>query len=53
MIIFAYIWIAFLLLSVLFVLVAGIVEKNFSEEHPVKKWWRKNVIGIAPKDIDI
>lgn len=53
MIILAYIWLGCLILSALFILVAGIVEKNFDEEHPVKKWWRKHVIGIAPNDIDI
>lgn len=53
MIILAYLWIGFMLLSVLFIIIAGIVEKNFSEEHQVKKWWRKHVIGIAPNDIDI
>lgn len=53
MIIFAYIWIGLLILSVLFFVVAGVVEKNISEEHPFKKWWRKHVIGIAPNDVDI
>ena len=51
--ILAFVWLAFLFLSVLFILITGIVEKNFDEEHPVKKWWRKHVVGIAPKDIDI
>lgn len=53
MIIFAYIWIVLLFTTVIFILVAGFIEKNFDEEHPVKKWWRRNVIGIAPNDIDI
>ena len=45
MIIFAYVWILFLLLTTLFIVVAGVVEKNYDECHPVKKWWRRNVIG--------
>lgn len=53
MIILAYIWVACLFISALFVLVAGIIEKNYDESHPVKKWWRKHVIGIAPNDQDI
>jgi hypothetical protein len=53
MIILAYIWVICLILSVLFIIVAGVVEKNFDESHPVKIWWRKHVIGIAPNDKDI
>ena len=53
MIILAYIWFIFLVLSVLFLIVAGIIEKNFDEEHSVKKWWRKHVIGVAPDDVDL
>jgi hypothetical protein len=53
MIIFAYIWVFFLVLTVCFIIVAGFIEKNFDESHPVKKWWRKHVIAEAPKDIDI
>lgn len=53
MIIFAYIWIGLMIFTVLFIILAGIIEKNFDEKHPVKKWWRKHVIGIAPNDIDI
>ena len=50
MIIFAYIWIIMMILMVVFLVVAGIVEKNFDETHPVKKWWRRNVIGFYPED---
>ena len=53
MIILAYIFLGLLTFSVLFITVAVIVEKNFSEDHPVMKWWRKHVIGIAPDDWDI
>ncbi len=49
MIILAYIWFAFLIFSALFMVVAGIVEKNFDECHPVKKWWRRNVIAWDPE----
>jgi hypothetical protein len=52
MIVLAYLLIFFLILTTVFLIVAIIVEKNFDESHPVKKWWRENVIGIAPDDID-
>lgn len=53
MIVFAYIWVLLLFIFTLFLLVAGVIEKKYPEEHPVKKWWRKNVVGIAPSDKDI
>ncbi len=39
-----------MILMVVFLVVAGIVEKNFDETHPVKQWWRRNVIGFYPED---
>ena len=48
--IFAYIYLFFLALMGLFILAAGIIEKNFDESHPVKKWWRRNVIAPDPED---
>jgi hypothetical protein len=51
--ILAYIFLGFLSLTAIFITVAIIVENNFSEDHPVMKWWRKHVIGIAPDDWDI
>jgi hypothetical protein len=39
-----------IILTALFLVIAGIVEKNFDETHPVKKWWRRNVIGFYPED---
>lgn len=53
MIIFAYIWVTLLIITVFFFIVAGFIEKNFDESHPVKKWWRKHVVAEEPKDIDI
>jgi hypothetical protein len=50
MIIFAYIWIIMMILMVVFLVVADVVEKNFDETHPVKQWWRRNVIGAYPED---
>ena len=50
MIIFAYMWIIGLLLTTLFIVVAVIVEKNFDESHPIKKWWRQNVVAQDPYD---
>lgn len=53
MIILAYIWVTLLAITALFFIIAGFIEKNFDETHPVKKWWRKHVVAEAPKDIDI
>jgi hypothetical protein len=39
-----------MILMTVFVVIAGIVEKNFDETHPVKQWWRINVIGAYPED---
>ena len=50
MIIFAYVWVGMMILTALFLVTAGIVEKNFDETHPIKKWWRRNVIGFYPED---
>jgi hypothetical protein len=50
MVIFAYIWISFLLLTTLFIIVACVIEKNFDESHPVMKWWRRNIIAPDPHD---
>jgi hypothetical protein len=38
-------------MTTVFLLSAAIIEKNFDESHPVKKWWRRNVIGIYPEDV--
>jgi hypothetical protein len=35
--------------STLFIVVAIVIEKNFDECHPVKKWWRRNVIAWDPE----
>jgi hypothetical protein len=49
--IFAYVYFFFLGFTALFILVAGIIEKNFDESHPIKKWWRRNVIATDPEDL--
>ena len=50
MIILAYVWIAMMILMTVFLVIAIIVEKNFDETHPIKLWWRRNVIGAYPED---
>jgi hypothetical protein len=49
--IFAYIYFFLLGFTALFILVAGIIEKNFDESHPIKKWWRRNVIATDPEGL--
>ena len=49
--IFAYIYFFLFGFTAVFILVAGIIEKNFDESHPIKKWWRRNVIATDPEDL--
>lgn len=37
--------VGFVLMVLLFTL-GMIFERNFEETHPVKKWWRKHIIGL-------
>lgn len=37
----------FILMVLLFTL-GVIIERKFNESHPVKKWWRKHIIGLDP-----
>ena len=50
MIILAYVWFSFLILMTVFMIVAGVIEHNLEESHPVMKWWRRNVIAPDPYD---
>ena len=50
MIILAYVWIFFIFFMAAFLVVGMFVEKNFDESHPVKKWWRRNIIDTDPED---
>lgn len=48
MIIIGYIWIMSLGLMTLFIFTSVIIEKNFDESHPIKKWWRNHIIAPDP-----
>ena len=48
MIIIAYIWLFFLAFSALFFAYAVTIEKNFDESHPLRKWWRRNIVDWDP-----
>jgi hypothetical protein len=50
MIIFVYAWVAMVLLLLLFSFFGVVVEKYVSEEHPLKKWWRKHIISNDIED---
>jgi hypothetical protein len=43
-------FIILLVLFNVFMIVAIIIEKNLSEDHPVMGWWRKHIIGKLPDD---
>jgi hypothetical protein len=51
--IIAYLWIFLLFATTFFILIAGIIEKNVDETHPIKKWWRRNVIDVMPNDKEL
>lgn len=38
-------WIGGLIITSLFIISSLIIEKNFDESHPIKKWWRKHMVG--------
>jgi hypothetical protein len=50
MIILAYLGIISIVFMGTFLIVGIIVEKNFDESHPIKKWWRRNIIDNDPED---
>ena len=50
MIIIAYLWIISIVFMATFLVIGMIVEKNLDESHPVKKWWRRNIIDNDPED---
>ena len=50
MIIISYLWILSLFFMTGFMVTDLIVEKNFDESHPIKKWWRKHIIDTDPYD---
>jgi hypothetical protein len=52
MIIFAYIFITSLIITTIFFIVGGIIEKTLTDSHPVKKWWRKHIVAEYPYDGD-
>jgi hypothetical protein len=51
--ILGYLYLVSLLVTASFFIVATFIEHNFSEEHFVKIWWRKNIVGIVPDDIEL
>jgi|LakMenE01Jun11ns_1017448.scaffolds.fasta_scaffold9655989_1 hypothetical protein len=50
MIIFVYVWVAMVLLMLLVHFFGMVVEKYVSEEHSLKKWWRKHIVGNDIED---
>ena len=46
--IIAYIFIGGLFLSSGMLIIGLLIEKNFNESHPIKKWWRKHIISNDP-----
>lgn len=40
-------------ITAVFIGIAVFIEKKYDESHPVKKWWRKHVIGKVPPNMDL
>lgn len=50
--IIAYLIIGGMIFGTLFFIIAAIVENNFDESHPIKKWWRKHIVAQINEDDD-
>ena len=50
MTIILYIWGGLTAISIVSMFVAIFIEKYFSEDSSVMKWWRKHIIGVIRKD---
>jgi hypothetical protein len=46
------VWIGLLFIFVVGIIFGAIIEKNFEESHPLKKWWRRHILAPDPDDID-
>lgn len=45
-----WVWILMLVISVIGFLFGIYVENYVSDDNPVKKWWRKNIVDVDPDD---
>ena len=46
------IWLILMSISVFLLIVGLLIEKNLTDNNPIKKWWRRNIIDIDPYDDD-
>lgn len=42
----AIIWLFFMGISFVGLIIGYFIENKVDEEKPLKKWWRKNIVGI-------
>ena len=45
-----WVWFVLIIIGAIFFLVGALIEKNFDESHPVKKWWRRHIVAPDPYD---
>lgn len=45
-----WVWFVLIIISGIFFFVGVIIEKNFDESHPIKKWWRRHFVAPDPDD---
>lgn len=43
-----YIYLTCLGFCLICLLLGFLIEKKYDESHPVKKWWRKHIVGLDP-----
>lgn len=39
-------WAAMMSLAVVFVVCEYIIDRKVKDGHPIKKWWRKNIVSV-------
>ena len=44
-----YIYLACVLFFTICLIMGVYVERKFDESHPIKKWWRKHIVGFDPE----
>ena len=44
-----YIYLVCVVLCTICIFIGVFIEKKYDESHPVKKWWRRHVVGLDPE----
>jgi len=44
------VWLILMSISLILFFAGILIEKKLKENHPIKKWWRKNIVAPDPYD---